>query len=120
MLSAEGYRLIWFHSTSKAECDFEARQRQVARTTTRLSDLRQKLASPRTRYRQRAKVEEAVAEILQEFGTAKWFTITIDEREIETFRQEGRGRPTERTGAPRPADPCMPAADLAPRSSTRW
>lgn len=96
-LSAEGYRLIWFHSTSKAECDFEARQRQVARTMARLSDLRQKLASPRTRYRQRAKVEEAVAEILQELGTAKWFTITIEARELETFRQEGRGRPTERT-----------------------
>jgi transposase len=96
-LSAEGYRLIWFHSTSKAECDFEARQRRVARTTVRLSDLQQKLASPRTRYRQRAKVEEAVAEILQEFGTAKWVTITIEERELETFRQEGRGRPTERT-----------------------
>ncbi len=96
-LSAEGYRLIWFHSTSKAECDFEARQRQVARTMVRLSDLRQKLASPRTRYRQRAKAEEAVAEIVQELGTARWFTITIEEREVETFRQEGRGRPTERT-----------------------
>jgi transposase len=96
-LSAEGYRLIWFHSTRKAESDFEARQRQVARTMARLSDLRQKLASPRTRYRQRAKIEEAVAEILQELGTAKWFTITIEEREHETFRQEGRGRPTERT-----------------------
>jgi transposase len=96
-LSAEGYRLIWFHSTSKAEHDAEARQRQVARTTVRFSDLRLKLASPRTRYRQRAKVEEAVAEILQEFGTARWFTVTIEEREVETFRQEGRGRPTERT-----------------------
>jgi transposase len=96
-LSAEGYRLIWFHSTSKAECDFDARQRQVARTMTRLSDLQQKLASPRTRYRQRAKVEEAVAEILQEWGTAKWFTIAIGEHQTEAFRQEGRGRPTERT-----------------------
>jgi transposase len=97
MFSAEGYRLIWFHSTSKAESDFEARQRRVARTMTRLSDLRQKLASPRTRYRQRAKIEEAVAAILQELGTAEWFTITIEEREVERFRQEGRGRPTERT-----------------------
>jgi transposase len=96
-LSAEGYRLIWFHSTSKAEHDENARYKQLARTTTRLSELRQKLASPRTRYRQRAKVEEAVAEILQELGTAKWVTITIEEREVETFRQEGRGRPTERT-----------------------
>ncbi len=38
-----------------------------------------------------------MAEILEEFGTAKWFTITIEEQEHETFRQEGRGRPTERT-----------------------
>jgi transposase len=95
--SAEGYRLIWFHSTSKAEHDEDARHKRLARTTTRLSELRQKLASPRTRYRQRAKVEEAVAEILQELGTAKWVTITIEEREVETFRQDRRGRPTERT-----------------------
>jgi transposase len=97
MQSAEGYRLIWLHSTSKAECDFGARQKKVARTMVRLSDLKQKLASSRTRYRQRAKVHEAVDEIFRELGTAKWFTVTIDERELETFRQEGRGRPTERT-----------------------
>jgi len=96
-LSAEGYRLIWFDSTSKAESDFETRQRRVARTLTRLSILEQKLASPRTRYRQRAKIEEAVGEIFQELGTAQWFTIAIEEREMEWFRQEGRGRPTERT-----------------------
>jgi transposase len=96
-LSAEGYRLIWWHSTRKAELDADARQKQVARTTVRLSELRLKLRSPRTRYRQRAKVEEAVAEILQEFGTARWFTITIEEQVIESYRQEGRGRPTERT-----------------------
>lgn len=95
--SAEGYRLIWCHSTSKAECDFEARQRKVARTVTQLSDLQQKLASSRTRYRQRAKVQEAVDEILREFGTSEWVSVTIEERELETFRQEGRGRPTSRT-----------------------
>ena len=97
MLSAEGYRLIWFHSTSKAEHHADARYKQVARTTVRLSELKDKLRSPRTRYRQRAKVEEAVAEILQELGTAKWFTITIEEREVETFRQEdAAGQRSER------------------------
>jgi transposase len=95
--SVEGYRLIWCHSTSKAECDFEARQRKVARTTTRLSDLELKLASTRTRYRQRAKVQEAVDEILREMGTAEWVSVTIEEQETETFHQEGRGRPTART-----------------------
>jgi transposase len=106
-LSAEGYRLIWFHSTRKADLDADARQKQVARTMVRLSDLRQKLRSPRTRYRQRAKVEEAVAEIVRELGTAKWFTITVQEREVETFRQEGRGRPTERTRYVRQAKTCF-------------
>jgi len=95
--SAEGYRLIWFHSAIKAECDFEARQKKVARTMTRLSVLHQKLGSSRTRYRQRAKVQEAVDEILQELGTANWVSVTIEEREVETFRQEGRGRPTAQT-----------------------
>lgn len=96
-LSAEGYRLIWLHSTSKAEQDADARGKRVARTTVRLSELRLKLRSPRTRYRQRAKVEEAVAEILRECGTAKWVTVTIEEQTVETFRQESRGRPSERT-----------------------
>lgn len=96
-LSAEGYRLIWLHSTRKAEHDADARQKRVARTTVRLSELRLKLRSPRTRYRQRAKVEEAVAEILEEFGTAPWVTVTIEEQTVETFRQEGRGRPSDRT-----------------------
>jgi transposase len=105
--SAEGYRLIWFHSTRKADLDADSRQKQVARTMVRLSDLRQKLRSPRTRYRPRAKVEEAVAEIVQELGTAKWFTITVEEREVETFRQEGRGRPTERTRYVREAKTCF-------------
>jgi hypothetical protein len=35
VLSAEGYRLIWFHSTRKAELDSDARYKQVARTTAR-------------------------------------------------------------------------------------
>jgi hypothetical protein len=96
-LGTEGYRLIWFHGTRKAELDADARQDQVARTIVRPSDLRRKPRSPRTRYRRRAKVEEAVDEIVQELGTAKRFTITVEEREVETFRQEGSDRPTERT-----------------------
>jgi hypothetical protein len=38
-----------------------------------------------------------VAEILHELGTTPWLTITIEERVVETYRQEGRGRPTEKT-----------------------
>jgi transposase len=59
----------------------------------RLAELRQRLASPRTRHRERAKVALAVEAILESTGTAAWIEVTIEERTEETFHQERRGRP---------------------------
>ena len=53
--------------------------------------------SPRTRYRQRAKVTEAVEAILQARGTTAWVVVAIDEHEQEIFRQERPGRPNTET-----------------------
>jgi len=97
MLSAEGYRLIWCHSTRKAELDASARHQQVERALLELSELRLKLSSPRSRYRQRAKVEEAVASILEARGVARWVTVAVVEQTEETFHQERRGRPNDNT-----------------------
>jgi transposase len=91
--SAEGYRLIWYHSARKAELDAAIRQQRIERAVGRLTELREKLASPRTRHRERAKVAEAVEAILEETGTAEWITVTIEERPEETYRQQRRGRP---------------------------
>jgi transposase len=95
--SVEGYRLIWYHSTRKAELDALARHHQVERALERLAELRQKLASPRTRHRQRAKVVEAMEAILRDTDTEAWIEVTIEERAEETFRQERRGRPNTKT-----------------------
>jgi transposase len=95
--SAEGYRLVWYHSSHKAELDALARARQLERTWEDLAELQQKLTSPRTRYRQRAKVTEAVEAILQARGTTPWVVVTIDEHEQEDFHQERPGRPNQQT-----------------------
>jgi transposase len=95
--SAEGYRVIWYHSTRKAELDTLARHQRIERVLGRLSELRQKLGSPRTRHRERAKVAEAVEAILKDSGTEGWIEIAIEERTTETFRQERRGRPNGET-----------------------
>src|SRR5438067_1758205 len=63
--SAEGYRLIWYHSTRKAELDALARHTRVERALVALAELQAKLASPRTRYRDRAKAAEAVDAVLR-------------------------------------------------------
>jgi transposase len=91
--SVEGYRLIWYHSARKAELDAAARLQRIERAVGRLTELREKLASPRTRHRERAKVAEAVEAILEETGTAAWITVMIEERTEETYRQQRRGRP---------------------------
>jgi transposase len=95
--SIEGYRLIWYHSTRKAELDATARRQRIERAVLRLSELRGKLASPRTRHRERAKVAAAVEAILAETGTEAWIEVTIEERTEETFRQQRRGRPNAET-----------------------
>ncbi len=91
--SVEGYRLIWYHSARKAELDAAARLQRIERAVGRLTELRERLASPRTRHRERAKVAEAVEAILEETGTAAWITVTIEGRTEETYRQRRRGRP---------------------------
>jgi transposase len=93
LASIEGYRLIWYHSTRKVEADALTRHHRIERALGRLAELRAKLASPRTRHRQRAKVAEAVEAILRDTETEAWIEVTIAERATETFRQRRRGRP---------------------------
>jgi len=93
----EGYRLVWYHSQRKAEQDAVARAARTERALKELASLRDKLRSPRTRYRQRAKVEQAVAEILASCGAEAWLVTHIEPKTVETFRQARRGRPTKQT-----------------------
>jgi transposase len=96
-LSAEGYRLVWYHSTRKAELDAQARHQQVERALTELAELRQKLSSSRTRYRHEAKVADAVQEILRVRGVERWIVTEIKERTEEKYRQDRRGRPNDQS-----------------------
>ncbi|MEJ7640120.1 MAG: IS1634 family transposase, partial [Singulisphaera sp.] len=96
-LSAEGYRLVWYHSARKAESDAAQRARRVDRAPREFAELQQKLGSPRSRYQDRAKVATAVEAILESRGAVGWITTTIEERAVEKYHQEGRGRPTEKT-----------------------
>jgi transposase len=95
--TAEGYRLVWYHSLRKAQQDTLTRAGQIERALKELASLGEKLRSPRTRYRQEAKVEEAVAEILASCGAEAWIVTKIEPKTEETFRQARRGRPSKDT-----------------------
>jgi transposase len=95
--TAEGYRLLWYHSQRKAEQDAVARSDRIDRALKQLAALREKLHSPRTRYRQESKVAEAVAEILQAGSAAEWIRTEVQPRVVESYRQDHRGRPGQHT-----------------------
>ena len=95
--TTEGYRLIWYHSTRKADLDAEARLTRLEKALKGLDELRAKLASPRTRYRSRAKVAEAVEALLRDCEVSQWISVQIEEQVTETYHQERRGRPGEKT-----------------------
>src|SRR5262245_57608109 len=79
-ITAEGYRLIWYHSARKAEPDALSRHKRLERTATALAELQAKLTSPRTRYRERAKVAQAVDAILRDGEAEGLIAVAIDPR----------------------------------------
>jgi transposase len=97
MQTAEGYRMVWYHSTLKAERDAASRLTRLERAVARLDELRRKLASPRTRYREHAQVSQAVEAIVGECEVEGWLTVEVKETTSATYRQERRGRPGQDT-----------------------
>jgi transposase len=96
-ITADGYRLLWIHSTAKATSDEQSRMRSIRKTTEELTALRDRLVSPRSRMRDRTRVTEAVAAILEKRDVGEWIEVEILEREEVTMKQAGRGRPGEKT-----------------------
>ena len=95
--SSEGFRLLWFHSTRKAQRDARSRARALDRASKQLAELQNRLQSSRTRFRQRDKVEAAVKQILGDGDVSRWLSVQILELEEETFKQATRGRPGKQT-----------------------
>ena len=96
-ISVEGYRIVWLHSTRKAEHDAASRARSIDRALQQLGRLRERLGSAKTRFRQRAQVESAVAEALEGCGANHWVHVEIEAREEASYRQATRGRPGKQT-----------------------
>lgn len=93
----EGYRLIWYRSVAKAEHDTLSRFKRLERAGLALVELKAKLTSKRTRFRERAKVAQAVEKLQADYGTEGLIAVTIEETTTESYRQENRGRPGPET-----------------------
>ena len=95
--TSDGYRLIWFHSTLKAQLDALTRTVSLEKAYQKLHSLKLSLQSPRARKKTEAQVREAVDKILADYEVAHLVDVQIIARENETFRQAQRGRPNAKT-----------------------
>lgn len=95
--TSDGYRLLWYHRTRKAEQDRATRQRRTEQALVELAALRKRLAKPKTRFRERAHVDQAVTEILSLRQVARWVKVQIEIKETESYRQTQPGRPSKDT-----------------------
>jgi transposase len=94
---ADGYRLIWFHSSHKRERDAGNRQDRIIRACKELDVLKAKLEGPRCRYSTLKGVELAVREILANTSADTWIRYQIQPWQKENYHQERRGRPGKDT-----------------------
>ena len=96
-VTSDGHRLLWYHSTRKAAMDAQARARRIQRALAELQELRRRLSGPRTRLRQRSKVDQAVEQLLSQREVADFLRVQVAEQEEAQYRQTTPGRPNEQT-----------------------
>ncbi len=96
-LSATGFRVFWYRSARKTEQDRATRSDRIQRAQNALVALRDRMLSPRTRFRDRGKVDQAVEALLSKYDVTSFVRVNIGEVEEATYRQAQRGRPTKDT-----------------------
>jgi len=95
--SKEAWPVTWVFSTLLALRQEQTRREQIAAAIEELSDLKGRLASPKSRIRKASKVDKKVEEILKRGKVARYLRVRRVRREDHTFRQMRRGRPGPKT-----------------------
>jgi transposase len=89
--SAEGYRILWYHSSQKQDRDYQARMKKVNRTRKRLQRLRP--AGRGETFKTESAALAAVQRVLQKAAVHDWLKVVIEEVVQTEQVQVGRGRP---------------------------
>jgi transposase len=110
-LTADGYRLLWIHSLSKAVSDDAGRMKALQKTIDELGKLRVRLQSPRSRMRQHARVAQEVDAILEHRGTRELLRVEIiEQQQITPSRRQPRSSKAKK----------QTHCDVKPRFDLSW
>jgi len=95
--TGEGWSVVWVWSTLLTLRQQARRKRNMAAAGEELTDLRERLAGPRTRLRRAADIDFHVKTILEKHHVAHYIKVERTVREHHIFKQARRGRPGRNT-----------------------
>jgi transposase len=93
--SAEGYRILWYHSSQKQERDGQARLKKLNKTRQRLQRLRP--AGRGAAFKTEQAARAAAQRVLEKAQVQDWLVVVIEEVVQVEHVQAGRGRPGPNT-----------------------
>jgi hypothetical protein len=93
LASMEGCSIVWVWSTVLTLRQHARRVRNLAAAEEQLQQLRQRLASAKTRLRGAAEIDLQVKLILEKYHVARYLKVRRVVREENEFKQTHRGRP---------------------------
>ena len=96
-LSREAWPIIWVYSSLLRLKQDRTRAERLAAAQEALEDLKKRLASPKTRLRKPAMLEEHVARILRRHGVKRYLKVRKFLHEEHRYKQNRRGRPGKQT-----------------------
>jgi transposase len=108
--SAEGYRVIWVHSTAKKARDATTRAAHIERAERDLATLAERMSGPKSRTKTRAAAEEAARTVLADTNTVEYF-------DIDVYNQLDKRYTTSHPGTPGPATTFRQTRTPRPRLS---
>jgi hypothetical protein len=88
--SADGYRIVWIHSTAKTAADEGNRLTRIQAGIRALEDVARRLSGARPRFRTVAAVEAAANAAVTRAGASRWLRFEVTERTEEQFHKISR------------------------------
>src|SRR5499433_502647 len=95
--SSEGWSVVWVWSTLLTLRQEARRQRNMAAASEELSELRERLAGPRTRLRRAPDIDFQVKTIIEKHHVGSYMKVERTVREHHIYKQARRGRPGPNT-----------------------
>jgi transposase len=91
--SSEVWPITWVHSSLLERHQEQARRDRMVRAVEELTEIKRRLAAPRSRLRKAAEIDERVALLLRRYKVAHYIKVQRTTREEHQYRQRGPGRP---------------------------